>query len=65
MKNNILLIGIILTFLNTIIGLVLNNYSNFTNKILGRDIAILVFYVQQEFFTISLTHPLQMASKLE
>ena len=39
MKNNILLIGIILTFLNTIIGLVLSNYSNF--NMVFADISIL------------------------
>ena len=40
MKNNILLIGIVLTFLNTIIGLVLSDYSNF--NMLFVDISILI-----------------------
>ena len=50
MKNNILLIGVILTFLNTIIGLILSDYSNF--NMIFADISILsstgiVYYLFQ------------------
>ena len=40
MKNNILLIGVITTFLNTIIGLILSDYSNF--NMIFADISILL-----------------------
>lgn len=39
MKNNILLIGVVLTFLNTIIGIVLSDYSNF--NMVFADVSIL------------------------
>lgn len=50
MKNNILPIGVILTFLNTIIGLVLSDYSNF--NMVFADVSILastgiVYYLFQ------------------
>ena len=53
MKNNILLIGVVLTFLNTIIGLVLSDYSNF--NMVFADVSLLattgmVYYLFQLSF---------------
>ena len=53
MKNNILLIGVITTFLNTIIGLILSDYSNF--NMVFADVSILtttgmVYYLFQSSF---------------
>jgi len=62
MKNNVLLIGGILTILNTIIGLVFSSYSNF--NMIFADISILsstaiIYYVLQsqlvDGFKIGLT----------
>lgn len=53
MKNNILLIGVVFTFLNTIIGLILSDYSNF--NMVFADVSILtttgmVYYLFQSSF---------------
>ena len=53
MKNNILLTGVVLTILNTIIGVVLSDYSNF--NMVFADVSILtstgmVYYLFQSTF---------------
>ena len=53
MKNNILLTGVVMTILNTIIGLVLTDYSNF--NMVFADVSILtstgmVYYLFQSSF---------------